>query len=194
VDRVVLAGVCSGAYLAFHTALEDPRVAGQILVNTQTFAWREGDSLELSIRKSYKSTRYYRRAILDRGVWAQALRGEVDVRGVAGALRDRGVVRAGASIRALLARGLGRPPRRTDVERAFCALSDRGVQSLLVFASTDGGLDMIEEHLGREACRVRERRNIRLAVVEGADHTFTPQASRRELFALVTRFVEEAFP
>jgi pimeloyl-ACP methyl ester carboxylesterase len=194
VDRVVLAGVCSGAYLAFHAALEDPRVAGQILVNTQTFTWKEGDSLELLVQKGYKSTRYYKRAILDRQVWAHALRGEVDVRGVAGVLRERGVGRAGASIRALLARGLGRPLQRTDVERSFLSLSDRGVESLLVFSSTDGGLDMIEEHLGREACRVRERRNIRLAVVEGADHTFTPLASQLELFALVTRFVEEAFP
>jgi alpha-beta hydrolase superfamily lysophospholipase len=194
VDRVVLAGVCSGAYLAFHAATEDPRVAGQILINPQTFAWREGDSLELSIRRSYKSTRYYRGAILDREVWAQALRGNVDLRGVAGVLRERCAARAAAWIKAILARGLGRPAPRTDVERAFCALSDRGLESLLVFSSNDGGLDMIEEHLGREACKMRGRENLRLAIVAGADHTFTAGTSRRELFALITSFVEGAFP
>ena len=192
VDRVVLAGVCSGAYLAFHAAMEDSRVAGQILINPQTLEWKEGDSLELSIRKSYKSTRYYLGAVLDRAVWAQALRGNVDLRGVAGVLRERYAVLAGASIRALLACGRGRPPPRTDIERAFCALSDRGLQSLLVFGSNDGGLDMIENHLGREACKMRGRKNIRLAIVAGADHTFTPVASQRELGALVTSFVEGA--
>jgi alpha-beta hydrolase superfamily lysophospholipase/SAM-dependent methyltransferase len=194
VDRVVLAGVCSGAYLAFYATIEDPRVIGQILINPQTFVWREGDSLELSIRRSYKSTRYYLARILDREVWSQAVRGRVDLRGVAGVLRERYAARAGAWIAKLLARGLGAPAPRTGIERAFCALSDRGGESLLVFASTDGGLDMIEEHLGRDARRMRGRRNFRLAIVEGADHTFTPIASQRELGALVTSFVEGAFP
>jgi pimeloyl-ACP methyl ester carboxylesterase len=194
VDRVILAGICSGAYLAFHTAMEDSRVAGQILINPQTFEWKEGDSLELSIRKSYKSTRYYLSAILERKMWAQALRGKVDFRGVAGVLGERYAIRAGAWMRALWARGLRRPPPRTDIERAFCALSDRGLESLLVFGSSDGGLDMIEKHLGREACRMRGRKNLRLAIVAGADHTFTEGASQRELGALVTSFVEGAFP
>jgi alpha-beta hydrolase superfamily lysophospholipase len=194
VERVVLAGVCSGAYLAFHTAMEDSRVAGQILVNPQTFEWKEGDSLELSIRKSYKSTRYYKGAILDREVWAHALRGELDLRGVAGVLRERFATRVEAWIRELLARGLGGLPPRTDIERAFCALSDRGLQSLLVFSSSDGGLDMIEKHLGRDARKMRGRQNVRLAIVEGADHTFTEGASQHELGALVTSFVEASFP
>jgi pimeloyl-ACP methyl ester carboxylesterase len=194
VDRVVLAGVCSGAYLAFHTALEDSRVASQVLINPQTFEWREGDSLELSIRRSYKSTRYYLGRVRDREVWAQALRGNVDLRGVAGVLRERYAARAGAWIRALMARGLGRPAPRTNIERAFCALSDRGLESLLVFSSNDGGLDMIEKHLGGEACKMRGRENFRLSIVAGADHTFTEGSSQRELGALVTSFVEGAFP
>ena len=127
-------------------------------------------------------------------MWAQALRGKVDVHGVAGVLRERYATRAGAWTRALLARGLGRPPPRTDIERAFCALSDRGLESLLVFSSNDGGLDMIEKHLGREACKMRGRENFRLAIVAGADHTFTAFASQRALGALVTSFVEGAVP
>jgi pimeloyl-ACP methyl ester carboxylesterase len=194
VDRFVLAGVCSGAYLAFHTALEDPRVAGQILINPQTFGWREGDSLELSVTKSYKSTHHYVVAALDPAVWARALRGNVDLRGVAGVLCERYALRAGAAIQALVARGRGQTLPGTDIERAFCRLSDRGVALLLVFGSNDGGLDMIEKHLGHEACKMRGRKNVRLVIVEGADHTFTPAASQRELGALVTKFVEGAFP
>ena len=41
-ERFVLCGICSGAYLAFHATAADPRVSGQILVNPQTFEWREG--------------------------------------------------------------------------------------------------------------------------------------------------------
>lgn len=194
VKRFVLAGVCSGAYLAFHAGMEDARVAGQIVINPQTFEWKEGDSVELSIRRSYKSTRHYMRALLDRRVWTEVLRGEVNVRGIASVLHQRFTDGAGARIRELMARSRGRPPPCTEIERAFRAMSDRGVHSLLVFSSNDGGLDMIEKHLGRNARKMKARDNFRLAIVEGADHTFTPIDARRELHQLVTRFVAGAFP
>src|SRR5690606_32769192 len=54
VKRFFLVGLCSGAYLAFQTAHVEPRVAGQILINTQTFRWKEGDTLEVSLRKNYR--------------------------------------------------------------------------------------------------------------------------------------------
>ena len=38
----LLVGLCSGAYLSYHSAVEDPRVAGIVAVNPQTFAWKEG--------------------------------------------------------------------------------------------------------------------------------------------------------
>jgi alpha/beta superfamily hydrolase len=194
VERVVLVGICSGARLAFHTTMVDPRVAGQILINPQTFSWKTGDPLDPAPGKSYKSTRYYLEALSDRAVWAQALRGALDVRGVAGALGGRFVERLLAERHALLARLNGRPEQRSEIERAFCAASDRGVASLLVFSSNDSGLDMIEEHLGRDGQKVRARRNIHMSIIEGADHTFTPIASQRDLRALIAGFVTDAFP
>jgi pimeloyl-ACP methyl ester carboxylesterase len=193
-ERIVLVGVCSGAHLAFHAGLADSRVAGQVLINPQTFEWAVGDSLAVAPRRSYKSSRYYLGAPLRREVWAQAARGDVDVRGVAGVLRDRLATRAGSAVEDVLAHLRGLPAPRTDVEAAFCTLSDRGVESLLVFSANDGGLDMIEEHLGRGARRVRDRKNIRLEIVVGADHTFTRVRSQREVATLVTRFVERTFP
>jgi alpha-beta hydrolase superfamily lysophospholipase len=74
VDRIVAIGLCSGAHLAFHTGLVDPRVAGQVLITA---------------RPVYKSTRYYLGAALKPRVWRQAVRGALDVCGVAGALRGR---------------------------------------------------------------------------------------------------------
>ena len=73
------------------------------------------------------------------------------------------------------------------------ALSDRGVESFLVFSFSDGGLDVIERHLGGEGRRMRGRRNFELAIVEGADHTFTPVASQEALYALIQRYVATRF-
>jgi pimeloyl-ACP methyl ester carboxylesterase len=192
VQRFVLVGICSGGFLAFHTSAEDARVAGQIVINPQTFEWKKGDSLEL--KKSYKSTRYYLQELWRPSVWTLALRGGLDVRGIAGTLRNRSTARAAARLRGLLARWRGLPDPRTEVERVFCAVSDRGVRSLLVFSSNDGGLDMIEQHLGSGASSMKGYANFRLEIVDGADHTFTRSDAQKRLHTLITRFVEASWP
>jgi dienelactone hydrolase len=194
VTRFVLVGLCSGAYLAYHGAARDARVVGQVLVNPQTFEWKAGDSLVMQRRQSYKSTRYYLAALADRRVWRQALRGELDQRGVAVVLGKRLWARTVALSSRLGARLFGRGAPRSAVERRFFELSDRGVESLLVFSATDGGLDMIERHLGSAALRARGPGHLRVEVVEGADHTFTLASARDELEARVTDFIARAFP
>ena len=191
--RFVLLGLCSGAYLAFHTAVEDPRVVGQVLLNPQTFEWKEGDSLELSMRKSFMSTRFYARAAFDPTVWGRVLRGRVNVRGIAGVLRERLLTQARSSAETWTARLRGRTGPSTEIERAFVAMSDRGVESLLVFSFNDGGLDMIEKHLGPNVRKVRHRKNVYFEIVDGADHTFTPIGSQHTLHDIVTRYVTGAF-
>jgi pimeloyl-ACP methyl ester carboxylesterase len=190
----VLVGICSGASLAFHTSAEDGRVAGQIMINPQTFERKKGDPLEPSAKRSFKSTRYYLQALWRPSVWALALRGELDVRGVAGALRKRSAKGVAAGLRALMACWRGLPEPRTEVERVFRAVSDRGVRSLLVFSWSDGGLDMIEQHLGRGASSMQEHAHFRLEIVEGADHTFTQADAQHRLNALIARFIETSWP
>jgi pimeloyl-ACP methyl ester carboxylesterase len=190
VKRFILIGICSGGFLAFHTTADDSRVAGQIIVNPQTFEWRRGDPLTLMPKRNYKSTRYYLQAIWRPTTWALALRGRLDLRGVAGALRKRAFEKAAVRWRALMARWAGLSEHRSDVERVFRTVSARGARSLLVFSSQDGGLDMIEHHLGSGAGNMADHANFRLEIVEGADHTFTQVRAQDRLRTLVTRFVE----
>ena len=193
VRRFVLVGLCSGAYLAFHTCVEDSRVVGQVLLNPQKLDWKEGDSLELSMRKGFLSTRYYTRALLSATVWQRALRGEVDVRGVLGVLGERLVARARADIGTLSAKMRGQREPQTEIERAFHTLCGRGVESLLVFSFSDGGIDHIQKHLGRDVRKMRPHRNFRYEIIEEADHTFTPIASQAVLHDLLVQHVTERF-
>jgi pimeloyl-ACP methyl ester carboxylesterase len=189
-ERFVLVGICSGGFLAFHASSEDTRVAAQIVINPQTFEWKQGDPIELSTRKSYKSTRYYLRALCRPSVWTLALRGELDVRGVVGAVRKRSASRAAVRLRGVMARWRGLPEPRNEVERTLRAVSARGVRSLLVFSANDGGLDMIEQHLGGGASSMDGEGNFRLEIVDGADHTFTQKGAQDRLRTLITRFVD----
>jgi pimeloyl-ACP methyl ester carboxylesterase len=191
--RFVLVGLCSGAYLAFRAAVEDSRVCGQVLLSPHAFEWKEGDSVEPVTRekaaKVYGSNRYYVRALLDRSVWRRALQGRVDLRGIAAIVLKRASGKARVGMVSLGARLRGRPEPRNDVERAFGALCDRGVESLIALSSADGGLDMIGRYLGDEAAKVKGRKNFSLEILEGTDHTFTPEGAQRVLRELVTSFV-----
>ena len=59
----------------------------------------------------------------------------------------------------------------------------------MVFSSNDGGVDMIEQHLGSGASRMQDDKNFQLEIVDGADHTFTQEDAQSRLDTLITRFV-----
>jgi alpha-beta hydrolase superfamily lysophospholipase len=186
-ERFVLFGICSGAYLAFHTAVADRRVSGQILVNPQTFEWREGDSLEIKMKKeSYKATRFYRRALLKKDTWQRLYRREINLRGIADELYGRTRQHLAARVSRVLSMS---PDRTSQVARSFLEISDRGTHSLLVYSGNDGGIDVVESHLGAGGGSMRRRKNFRFEIIDGADHTITPLASQETLEQILTGYM-----
>jgi alpha-beta hydrolase superfamily lysophospholipase len=192
--RFVLIGLCSGAYLAFHTTVEDKRVASQILLSSYAFEWQEGDSVTPTERKPYNSTRSYARALFDHRVWVRALRGEVNIHGITRILVERLQTQVAAELPYLMARLRGQSAPRNDIERAFHAICDRGIPSLLLFSFNDGGLDMIARYLGNDARRMRGRKEFVLEIADGTDHTFTSLESQRMLSEALTGYVTRHFP
>jgi pimeloyl-ACP methyl ester carboxylesterase len=190
VERFFLVGLCSGAYLAFQTAHVDERVAGQVLINSQTFHWKEGDTLEVSLRKNYRSTRYYTTEMWKPQVWGRVLRGEVNAMGIAGTLATRALERAKRSAASSIARVRHGRLETDDVAAQFKDILKRGTQTLLVFGANDGGLDQMEAHLGPQAKKLERYKNFKLEIVEGTDHTFTPLWSQDWLEHLVIGTVE----
>jgi alpha-beta hydrolase superfamily lysophospholipase len=195
--RFILAGLCSGAFLAYQTAIRDERVVGQVLINSFAFEWKEGDPVEPDLSKvtaRHGSARHYARALLDRAVWARAIRGKIDWRSVGAFASGYARKRAAASLASLGAWLRGARRKESSVERGFSALCDRGVQSLLISGFDDGGLDMIAQHLGADAERMRARKNFALEVVERVDHTFTPIYARQKLRQSLFRYLATYFP
>jgi pimeloyl-ACP methyl ester carboxylesterase len=156
-DRFILVGLCSGAYVAFQTARTDERVAGQILMNPRRLAWREGDTLESVMTQSYKSTHFYRKALLAPRTYFRLLRGEIDVRGISkrvGSLALARLSRAGERLRT------GRPTEE-EVLANVRQLCNRGTSLLLIVGAEDDGLDYLEFHLGPRGKRLHGNRRHR---------------------------------
>lgn len=184
--RFFLMGICSGSYLAFQTALRDPRVAGIMLMNPRLLEWdpEKSGPWQSSMQQYYKSTRYYRRALLRSDVYARLLRGEIDVRGIAG--------RMGHLARARLARAWdkwrGRPPHE-GVLAKFRHLGRHGVETLLVMSEQDDGLDYVQFHLGADASRMRGHKGFRMVLVPNADHTFSTASCQGALIAVLREYL-----
>jgi alpha-beta hydrolase superfamily lysophospholipase len=174
--RFILVGICSGAYLAFQTALQDARVNGLVLTNPRLLEWdaATGEPWQASMKKFYKSARYYRQALLRLDVYRRLWRGEVDVRGIAARMWQL----ACARMQRVRDKLRGRLPR-DGVLAKFRHLSRRGVDTLLAISEQDDGLDYIEFHLGNRGGRMRALENFRFVLIPDADHTFSTVASQR---------------
>jgi pimeloyl-ACP methyl ester carboxylesterase len=194
--RFVLVGLCSGAYVAFHTAVVDPRVVGQTLLSPYAFEWSEGDPVAPTERvgfKSFRSTRFYARALFDRDVWKRALQGKVNVRGITGILLERARIRAEDQLSRLRARLRLHQRPQNEIERAFRSLCDRGVESLVVLSFHDGGVDMVARYLGDDARRMRGYKSFSLLILEGVDHTFQTLAAQQALREVLTNYLSTRF-
>lgn len=191
VERVVAFGVCSGAYLSFHAALADAGISGVVLVNPQTFTWREGDSLELRAKHSIRSMNFYRSRLFTTDTWRRVSRGDIDLRtiiqGVLTLWRRRIARRSSEwGLRGAVASDIA---VQLNVRRAFKSLLRRGADVHLIYSAEDGGINEMEIHLGPDARSLSKRRHFSLDIARGADHTFTPRDAQRRLQALLTSMV-----
>lgn len=181
--RIWLLGICSGSYLAFETALADARVHGQILMNSRLLEWDAGRSgpWQSSMQSYLKSTRYYRSALLKSEVYGRLLRGQVNVRGIAGRVSSL----MAARVRRALTRMLHIGPPQEGVLRKFRHLAARGVDTLVVMSAEDDGLDYMEFHLGPAGAAMQGHANFRMALVEDSDHTFATVAGQHAALEVI---------
>jgi alpha-beta hydrolase superfamily lysophospholipase len=179
--RVVVLGVCSGAYHALQAAYRDERVGGLILVNLQRFVWREGDPSDVVRRTDLRPTRFYLRNILSAQAWLRLLRADFDVVNLARVLGTRLLRRAMAGIDPLLNLLPGGTTRVGRVRRAVEALGDRGLPVLYVLGCNDPGVEELAAYFGRDGWRLRRRPNVTLRVLQGADHTLGSHTLRTVL-------------
>ncbi len=192
-ERPAIAGICSGAYAAFHAARQGADISGALMINLQKFYWREGDSLVL-----YKSVNSYFEKLFSRAAWQRIFSGEANLRGVAKMLivRVAGLLQArfAGLIGKFKARGETGEVRKEDVRSPRAdieAMLTRGVLVSMQFTRGDGGIDEMRGHLGTVGASVRNKGAFDYAVIAGADHNFSTAASRAKLLPVARTFLEK---
>ena len=188
--KIVLTGICSGAFVAFQTALVDPRVTVQILMNPRLLEYqveKEKGTLQSAMQSYYKSTHFYQRELLNPKVYRRLLRGEVDVNGIAKRFQIVFKARLKRVFNALLKSA----PDDLSVLAQVKQLSARGTDTLLIMATQDDGRDYIDIQLGTQCSYMQGRPNFGMVLVENADHTFSNSKSQQFVIAAVHQHLEK---
>jgi alpha-beta hydrolase superfamily lysophospholipase len=173
---IVLSGACSGAYLAFHSAARDPRIAGLVLVNIQRFVWRRGETVAEAIASAYPLASSYVTKVWSARSWRRVLTGERQLWPLVREFARRAAGRLLAVV----------PSTETRRARALMSrLQARGVRVELFFSADDPGLGDLALHFGAGGRRLAGDPRIVMTLVPGSDHDLTPPAAREALFERV---------
>lgn len=175
----VVAGRCSGAYLGFQASLDEPRIAGQVLVNPIVFRWQPGRSVDDAIIYGSRSLEDYGRRVLRMDTFRRILRGDVDlvaaIRNVIGGIATRLRNRVLHLFRGFL-------PEGRAIYGAFRKLSDRETPVCLLYSEHDLGLEQYYFYFGHDGAGLHRFPNVIPAIIADADHNLTPEHSREIYF------------
>jgi alpha/beta superfamily hydrolase len=184
--KVWLLGLCSGAYAAFQTILDDTRARGVFLMNpvalrTLPTTPEEGadagapNAME-KVDQLEQMQRYWQ-VMRSPESWKKLLSGKADVRNIANVVAARLGARLASAKEGVAAR-FGRAPQGLAGDVA--ALLARGVSVNLVFSEGDPGHALIVTELGARLDELMSKGMV-VKVFAGADHNFHEMASRAEL-------------
>lgn len=193
--KFIVMGICSGSYIAFHTAQTDLRVGGQILLNSLRLeppADNRKDYWESAsqITTKYKAPRHYLRALADPAVYKRAMLGQVNARFIVTAVAKRLHAVIAARLRRTAHQLLGRAKGDDGTLPTMKRLTTRGVDTLVIVGADDPGRDFIEFKLGKMGSQMRGVSNFRMVVVDGADHTLSSSKSQKSVIDIMQRHLE----
>jgi len=187
VSRVVILGLCSGAYHGFKAAVAGEPVSAIVPINPLTFFWKDGMSLDFPAHKVAEESHRYAQSALRLESWKKLARGEVHVRVLTQVLARRALSLAERHWRDL-ARQLGRP-RPDDLGSELETLAAREIAVDFVFADGDPGMELLPLQGGSVVPRLLSQGKLRAHVITGPDHTFTARWSHPVLVEQLTSVI-----
>jgi dienelactone hydrolase len=184
-DDICVAGVCSGAFLAFRSALQDVRVKRLLLVNPQFWLPLSDEQLADPLQGTFGATSTYVAKAFSADAWRRVLKRQVNLRALLSIAREM----AARGARALVARfsRLFKFANATSrLERELSALGERGCRTLLVFSASDPAREIFAEHMTANNMS-RSPKGLEIETVWGADHVFATQSARAVFQRILTR-------
>jgi pimeloyl-ACP methyl ester carboxylesterase len=172
VDRFLLAGICTGAVVAYHTARADQRVVGAALINGQGYIPQSEEEIHAYLVDHQRRRYYLDQALYNLGSWRKLLTGRVRYGDILRALRGK---RDGRRRAQRL-----RSSKTEEIAVGLRTLADRGTKLFFLYSGGDLGIKELEVVLGGKVAELATRETVQYRIVERADHMFTALTSQEE--------------
>lgn len=170
ISRFVTAGLCSGAVVAFNTAVADDRVLGSVLINPQGFV--SSAEWNAYIVSKSQARRYWREKLFSARSWRRALTGRSHFGLLASIMTRR--------VKTLVAPSETVTQVAEGLAAQFGSLHARGTRLLLACSEGDLGLEYLGAILGR---RLGRPGHVDTLILPKGDHSLTMAASRKQFQA-----------
>jgi predicted alpha/beta hydrolase len=185
-------GLCSGAYHAFKASVAQLPLTHAVMINPLTFFWKEGMSLEYPEHRIAADIVRYRANVMRLSSWLKLFSGGVNLLELGQVLARRARTVTLAALRAP-ARLLG-IPLQDDLPSELRTAARAPVQLHFLFAASDPGQELLRSQGGRTAQRMLARGQVKVELIEGADHTFTDLTARTTLATALSRILGAGAP
>ncbi len=192
-SKPVIVGICSGAFMAFNTAVLNPRVAGVVVINQRIFTWeqnRHGPGGHMFL----EPTHVYRDSLRSLEKWKRAWRDKSKLKMVLSVVALRMIERARQTIAPVV--DLFKPEPtiesgKMSVRAMTRILAKRGVSVRVIFGAQDGGIEEFEIYFGKGFSRLKRFPAIRISIESTMDHALFLYPGRERMMTLVDEYLRE---
>jgi pimeloyl-ACP methyl ester carboxylesterase len=197
IREFMLMGHCGGAINSIRTAVEDERVVGIVMMNPEggDTDWDEYDRKRKE--SQYYKTYYGQTALRDTSRWKRLITGQADYRSIARNVFKMIVLNQLDTISFKLRRTVAAPasdPVRDLMVGWLDTLAARRANVLFIYSEASTGLQRLQTTLGRDLEERVAHGQVRLEIMEHADHNYTLDHVRRRVLNLVEQFAAARVP
>ncbi|MGV8937228.1 MAG: serine aminopeptidase domain-containing protein [Allorhizobium sp.] len=181
----VVAGRCSGAYLAFGSAVSDSRIVGAVVANPYVFVWDPRRDVSNALRFVPRSLDTYKARLFKAETFNRLRHGRIDV---GSALKNIGKALGNRISHLTGPLPLLMPTEYAlsrKVRAAFETLAARNTRLSLLYSAHDVGLAHFALHFRPDGAGLKRFANVGLTIIENADHNLTPAPARKAYFDAV---------
>lgn len=182
--QFILAGICSGAYCSFKTAIKDQRVIATALINYQD------DTSNNELASQAWSKRYWTDSLFRLGAWKNLLTGKVDYQRLFSTLGL--AAKKSTSERTVESMEPSHSPlQNASFTDEMDVLLERNCNVLLLVSGLDISQQFLNVLLGEKLKTYQKNPLIDFKVVDGADHLFTNVAHQNQFMAYFCEWAAE---
>lgn len=201
--RIVLLGLCSGAYAAFQSAVQLPHPAllEAMLLNPLTFYWKDGMSIDDAPLDPLRVWHFYSSRIFNLTSWYRLLGGKTTL-GITGVLRQLAgkvlgaygtVKRAPKAVEPTPTEIYGHP-KENNLSADLARLATAGRKLSMFVAESDPGHFLLMKLARRRATQMIREGQLSCFTISEADHIFSTDTSRRNLATVLVQYLNKRFP